>query len=287
MRAIPKNLTAVLAVLLATSSVVTAEDANAVQQKLESKYALTTINAEGVVVIPGVTLTLMKDGLTAGATYACANDYKDGHIALAGTSKACVPRKPSRFLPVPVPFTISGGAGAQAIRPFVRGEKLYVTKIEVKDIVAFSLTSDAIKYLTYKAEIRFQSPKGATLDFAQVDQMIAEVFTIGPPDNQQQAGPPPAPQSQSPALPEIAPPPPPPDQAGPPGPPGGTVGTGPVAGTVGATPQTLSIGLTFDQVVAILGQPSTVADLGSKKIYTYRNPNLKITFVDGKVTDVQ
>jgi hypothetical protein len=38
-------------------------------------------------------------------------------------------------------------------------------------------------------------------------------------------------------------------------------------------------------VEAIMGKPGNVADLGSKKIYVYRD--LKITFVDGKVTDVQ
>jgi hypothetical protein len=38
-------------------------------------------------------------------------------------------------------------------------------------------------------------------------------------------------------------------------------------------------------VVAGLGQPDKVVDLGSKKIYIYKD--LKITFVDGKVSDVQ
>ena len=37
--------------------------------------------------------------------------------------------------------------------------------------------------------------------------------------------------------------------------------------------------------VAILGQPQKVVDLGSKKIYVYRD--MKITFNAGKVADVQ
>jgi len=40
--------------------------------------------------------------------------------------------------------------------------------------------------------------------------------------------------------------------------------------------------MTIDQVVALLGQPQKIADLGSKKIYVY--PNQKVTFIDGKVT---
>jgi outer membrane protein assembly factor BamE (lipoprotein component of BamABCDE complex) len=44
-------------------------------------------------------------------------------------------------------------------------------------------------------------------------------------------------------------------------------------------------GMTKDQVTAILGNPDVLADTGAKQIYTYKN--LKVTFVDGKVTEVQ
>ena len=47
----------------------------------------------------------------------------------------------------------------------------------------------------------------------------------------------------------------------------------------------VTLGLTIDQVVAILGQPQVVGDLGSKKTYFYGN--MKVIFTDGKVTDVQ
>ena len=50
-------------------------------------------------------------------------------------------------------------------------------------------------------------------------------------------------------------------------------------------PATVSLGMTIDQVVNLLGQPQVVADLGSKKTYAYGN--MKVIFVDGKVTDVQ
>jgi hypothetical protein len=40
-----------------------------------------------------------------------------------------------------------------------------------------------------------------------------------------------------------------------------------------------------DEVKAVLGQPEKFVSLGSKQIYVYKD--LKITFVNGKVTDAQ
>jgi hypothetical protein len=52
-----------------------------------------------------------------------------------------------------------------------------------------------------------------------------------------------------------------------------------------APTQNIALGQTIEQVVASMGQPKQIVDLGTKKIYTY--PNLKIVFVNGKVNDVQ
>jgi hypothetical protein len=52
-----------------------------------------------------------------------------------------------------------------------------------------------------------------------------------------------------------------------------------------AAPQSVSLGMTINQVVGLLGQPTMVGDLGSKKIYSYGN--MKVVFIDGKVTDIQ
>ncbi|MGD1154999.1 MAG: hypothetical protein ABSA41_04140 [Terriglobia bacterium] len=43
-------------------------------------------------------------------------------------------------------------------------------------------------------------------------------------------------------------------------------------------------GQTLDQVAAVFGQPEKTVNLGSKQIYVYKD--LKITFVDGKVSNV-
>lgn len=58
-----------------------------------------------------------------------------------------------------------------------------------------------------------------------------------------------------------------------------------VAGQTGAAPLTIKLGQKIDEVVAIQGQPQKIVDLGNKKIYVY--PDLKITFIDGQVADVE
>jgi hypothetical protein len=53
-----------------------------------------------------------------------------------------------------------------------------------------------------------------------------------------------------------------------------------------AVPQTISKGQSVEQVIKILGQPLTIADLGGKKaIYIYKD--FKVTFKNGKVTEAQ
>jgi hypothetical protein len=62
-------------------------------------------------------------------------------------------------------------------------------------------------------------------------------------------------------------------------------GSAPALAASTAQPATIALGQTTDQVVAILGQPTQVVDLGAKKIYVY--PSLKITFNNGQVADVE
>jgi hypothetical protein len=50
-------------------------------------------------------------------------------------------------------------------------------------------------------------------------------------------------------------------------------------------PQSIEKGQTPDQVVAAIGQPDKKINLGAKQIYVYKD--IKVTFVNGKVSDVQ
>jgi hypothetical protein len=59
----------------------------------------------------------------------------------------------------------------------------------------------------------------------------------------------------------------------------------PVAGAGAGAPPTIQLGQTIEEVVAQMGNPTRIADLGQRKTYFY--PDMKIIFVDGKVSDVQ
>jgi hypothetical protein len=50
-------------------------------------------------------------------------------------------------------------------------------------------------------------------------------------------------------------------------------------------PQQIEKGQTPDQVKAALGNPDKIVNLGTKQIYVYKD--LKVTFINGKVSDVQ
>lgn len=50
-------------------------------------------------------------------------------------------------------------------------------------------------------------------------------------------------------------------------------------------PASVQLGQTPDQVTAAIGQPDKIINLGTKQIYVYKD--LKVTFVNGKVTDAQ
>jgi hypothetical protein len=52
-----------------------------------------------------------------------------------------------------------------------------------------------------------------------------------------------------------------------------------------APPPTISIGESSSQVLQAMGMPQQMIDLGSKKTYIYKN--MKVVFVDDKVSDVQ
>jgi hypothetical protein len=69
---------------------------------------------------------------------------------------------------------------------------------------------------------------------------------------------------------------------------GGTASTPPPSAkipTPPTAPATITRGQSIDQVTASLGTPAVVIDMGPKKVYKYKD--MKITFNDGKVSDVE
>ena len=156
------------------------------------------------------------------------------------------------------------------------GDKVYITKIESKsemtgDLLKFTLLtvdpldvsgSDAKK--KYDAYVSFKFKKGYLDETPpeQVEQNIESVLApeeAAAPEPQQQAAAPPA----RPAV-AAAPAPPTP----PPGP-----------------PPTITIGESSSEVLQAMGMPLQMIDLGKKKTYVYKN--MKIVFLNDKVSDVQ
>jgi hypothetical protein len=241
----------------------------AIQRRLESEYQLTKVSDDNSdIVTAGSVLVLHKDKLLMVAATStanpCMNNYKDGKIS---PTKACgVGEKLSRL---PGFAHVPGGSSAPATRNFVTGEKFWVTKIDVRDSgVVLNFFTDATpagdQGVRYKGSLTI--PFGALMPTPEeVLKVVAEVITVAPPedkdakrDQQQPAvAPVPVPTEAPPAATEPSPPP-----------------------TV-----KISLGQTPEQVVAVLGSPLRTAKVGTKDIYFYQD--VKVTFVDGKLTDIQ
>jgi hypothetical protein len=177
----------------------------------------------------------------------------------------------------------------------------------------------------YFADVRVALNKGflTSSTLAQVEKVVGEVLAF-PADGaavsmqqvsqpEQPTAPPPAwrpvgggappvppPASPQPSYAPIPPPapasggaplPPAPRDADDPGPPilrRGTPASAnpPVVSPPNPSPADMT-GQTPDQVKAALGQPDGIAKIGSKEIYSYKNLNLKVIFVDGRVSDIE
>jgi len=298
-----------LFVALLAGAVVSAqgEDFGAIQKKLAADFAVTQATAEyDDIVTAGAVLVLEKSNLILGPSTSSLyqNIYKDGRIEASSFAKTKSFFHKMSGVPglgaIPGVGTAAGTAASAdsntgaSPRTYVTGEKMWVTKIEVKTEnkepeVVFELFTDAVNNVRYRGALRFPFPKGSSDD--QVEKLVSEVFKVQPQDAQQdqsssggQSAPapapapaaggqtpvppvatPPAPTENTP-LPAIAPPPPPADAPATP-------------------PPTVSLGQTPDQVAAALGQPQKIVKLGKKETYYYKD--LKVIFTDGKVTDVQ
>jgi hypothetical protein len=246
-----------------------------IEQKLESEYTLTKAAADrSDIVTAGSVLVLKKDGLLMSATTsgsAAQNTYKDGKISQGVWKMAKMPGFGSLM-------SHSGTGATVQTRTFVAGEKFWVTKITVhEDGVVLELFSDPFSDVRYYSTLKFPFPKGAYPSTDVVDSEVAEVVKVQPDDaaassdnDKKQpaaAASVPAPATAAPApMAPIAPPPPPADTPPP-------------------APKTIALKQTKDEVVANFGAPTKVVKLGTKEIDYY--PDMKVTFVNNKVTDVQ
>jgi hypothetical protein len=242
------------------------------QEQLTAQYKLVKMGSDTSgysVVEKGTLLAIQKGGILAvpyGDQNVLSNKYENGTIH-APSGLSLMGRK-----------SIMGKFGKeQTTHLFAVGDKVYPMKIDVnpaKDTVTLEIvacdTCNKTDPPTYnKANVVFQFPKGSLANAAAggVEDTIGQVLTISNDDAQQDQG------GQQGA-----------DQGG------GQQGAGQDQGQQqaqqpAAEPQSIEKGMTPDQVEAAMGQPDKKVNLGSKQIYVYKD--LKVTFLNGKVSDVQ
>ncbi len=252
------------------------------QDQLVAQYKLVKIGSDTggySVVEEGTVLAIQKGGILA-VPYSDASDFKskyqDGAIKGPGG------------LSVGARKGIMGRFGKeQTTHLFAKGDKVYPTKIDVnvvKDNVIMGIvacdTCNKTDPPTYnKAEVVFEFPKGslanATAD--SVQKIIAQVFTVSKDDSkdekadkkgddkggQQQA----AGQDQG-------------QQQG-----AQDQGQQQGGDQPAAEPVSIEKGMSVDDVEAAMGKPDKKVTLGTKQIYYYKD--MKVIFINGKVSDVQ
>jgi len=282
-------VTRALVVLVGLSAVLHAQDKASIIKKLQSEYALTKTTADQTdIVTAGAVLVLQKDNLLMVATTTtgspCPNTYKNGKFTQNGACRAS-----ETFKKVPLfGHSIPGMDKAQVTsRTYVTGEKFWVTRIDLKDGkdagVVMDFFTDAVNDVRYRTTLNIPF-KGAMPSADDALKLVQEVITVAPSEDdkkddkkqeakgnggqpQQAPAEQAAPQPAANAAPApIEPPPPPPDAPA-------------------APPPTVAMDQTPDQVTAILGQPQKKAKIGTKEIYFYKD--VKVTFVNGKVKDIQ
>jgi hypothetical protein len=275
-------LAAALIVVGITPCRVVAQDLPAVplEDQLKAQFTMVKMgwNSGGTALLEeGTVLVVKKDGILS-VPYGdqpVATRYQDGTV-----------RPPSASM-IGARASLMGKVGKQqTARLFQVGERVYPSKIAVnlpKDQVTISVVScDSCNNVSpttfYKADVVFQFAKGtlATASVSQVEDTIAELLNIDDSPGDQsgaQGGNNVANRAGNGNDND--------QQAGNPGGGGGQAQQQALA----PEPQHIDKGQTPDQVEAVLGQPDKIVNFGSKQIFIYKD--LKVTFLNGKVSDVQ
>jgi hypothetical protein len=263
------SLAGIVAASLASAQ---AAPAAPLDQQLKAQYKLVKMGSDSsgpALVEAGTILAIQKGGILSvpyGEVNVVATKYQDGSI-----------HTPNSLLMKGIGFGKAKFGKDSTTRLMQVGEKVYPSRIDInpaKDTVSLSIIAcDSCNNVDpptfFKADVVFQFAKGslATTTAQQVEDTIAQVFTIDKSDAKQGQD-----QGQQ----------------------GQDQGQGQAQGQdqaqgqeqqAPAQPQTIQLGQSPDEVQAALGQPDKIVDLGKKQIYVYKD--LKVTFLNGKVSDVQ
>jgi hypothetical protein len=225
------------------------------QEQLKAQYKVVKVSADATglkIVDPGTVLDVKKGGLLGVPPMSmafCPAKFQDNELKEPTGMCVAMVKQVSRYFQV--------------------GEKVYPLRIDVmpdKDRVAFQLVecdscNGAQQPSFYKSEVIFQFAKGSLRGMAvpQVEDTISQVLAISDSDSSQ-----PNTQGQN---------------------QDNSSGGGGGEQQRQQEPQQISVGQTPDQVRAALGNPDKMVNLGAKQLWVYKD--LKVTFMYGKVSDVQ
>jgi len=227
------------------------------QEQLAAQYKLVRMGTDSgcvAVVEPGTLLAVQKGGVLSvpwTAMVLCPAKYQDNSLHPSAGFCAGMVKTVSKY--------------------YQKGDKVYPLKIEVSldkakisfAVVACDSCNGVNPPTSMKGQVVFQFAKGylEKANVGEIEDAIGQVFAISNDDQQGQGGDNNGQQDQQQSA-----------QQGQPQ-------------QQQAEPQTIQLGMTTDQVQAVLGKPEKIFNVGAKQIYTYKD--IKVTFLNGKVSDVQ
>jgi hypothetical protein len=247
------------------------------EDQLNAQYKLVKMGTDssGAAVVEAGTILVVKKGGILGVPYSDQSIFSTKYENGAVHSPNPLGQKAFGHLMSHI------GQQAPTTQFFQVNNKVYPAKLSVnlpKDqvvigIVACDSCNNTDPKTFYKADVVFQFPKGtlATTNPPQVEDTIAGLLAIDDSgdsndqgnNNGQQGGQ----QGGN-------------NQQG-----NNQGGGGQQAQQDAPPPQQIEKGQTPDQVVAAIGQPDKIVNLGAKQLYIYKD--IKVTFINGKVSDVQ
>ena len=261
-----------LAAVIALMSLVASAQAPSLQEQLVAQYKLVKMGSDtgGYSVVEEGTLLEIKKGGILGVPYSdqsiLSTKYEGGTV-----------HSPNSVLSKGIGFGMKKFGKEQTTHLLAVGDKVYPSKIDVnvaKDTVSIGIVEcdkcNKTDPPTYnKAQVVFQFPKGSLTKASagEVEDTIGQLLAISEKTqdsqgDQQQGGQDQGQQGQ-----------------------GQQAQQQPAEQQPAPEPQTIEKGQTTDQVQAALGKPDKIVNLGAKQLYIYKD--MKVTFMNGKVTDVQ
>jgi hypothetical protein len=242
------------------------------QEQLAAQYKLVKMGSNGTAVVEaGTLLSVQKGGIISvpwKALALCPAKFQDNNLRPSAGFCAGMMKSVSQYLQ--------------------RGSKVYPLKIDVnldKGKIAFQVVScDSCNNVDpptgMKGEVVFQFAKGylEKADAGTIEDIIGRVFTIASEDQQGQSGQQQAQNGQQQNQGDQ-------DQGGQGQASQGQGGQDQSGQQQQGEPQTVQLGMSTDEVQSALGRPEKIFNLGAKQIYVYKD--VKVTFMNGKVSDVQ